>query len=442
MKKALTIALMATTTLSALAEKTSMTQPGIEQNGDSVYEKYHIESTDPRRGTPVIDMENGVLGIADDRGFTLQSKNGRFVFKPYLLIQTRLNLNYYDDEGLDKAYNQDNVANSGFAIPYAILGFTGRTFGHLDYNLSINASATGANVLQQAWVDYCVNPAVRFRAGKFKTPFTHAYLTTLGETLFPMLPTSLTATSIMPYTLNAVTPTIGTGFDLGFDIHGIIRINPQKRDGWHMGYEAGLWNGTGAGVNTATKTFSDDWHIPSLLYAGRITFMPWGQMPATQGNAHMLSSRHMLFGISGGLNVESESESTNDGRMGIEWSMLYRRWYAAAEGYWMHVGFTKRQKTTRSFNYWGAYAQLGYFFTHNLQGGVRYDFFDRNGSTNDGFLNMPAVVLNYYINRCNLKLSGMYQYTGRYGHSTQLDRDNDDLGISTHAASLQLQYSF
>ena len=28
----------------------------------------------------------------------------------------------------------------------------------------------------------------------------------------------------------------------------------------------------------------------------------------------------------------------------------------------------------------------------------------------------------------------MYQYTGRWGHQTQLDRDNDDLGIATHSA--------
>ena len=81
-----------------------------------------------------IDMENGVLGIADDRGFTLQSRNGKFVFKPYLMMQARGQVNYYDDEGLDKAYNQDNVANSGFALPYAILGFTGKTIGALDYN--------------------------------------------------------------------------------------------------------------------------------------------------------------------------------------------------------------------------------------------------------------------------------------------------------------------
>lgn len=387
-----------------------------------------------------IDMDNGVLGIADDRGFTLQSKDGRFVFKPYLFLQTRGQLNYYDDEGLDKAYNQDNVANSGFAVPYAILGFTGKTFGCLDYNLSINAAATGANVLQQAWIDYSISPAARFRAGKFKTPFTHAYLTTLGETLFPLLPTSLTTSAIMPHTLNAVNPQIGTGFDVGAEFHGQARLKPTTQ--WLMGYEVGLWNGSSSVVNGASKTFSDDWHIPSLLYAGRLTFMPWGSMPMTQGNSRMLKGRHMQFGVSGGLNVESESESTNDARLGAEFSMLYNRWYVGAEAYWMHVGFTSRQKIDTKFNYWGAYGQVGYFLLPTLQMGLRYDFMDRNNSSKDGFLNMPAFVCNYYIPKVHLKLSAMYQFTGRYGHDTQLDRDNDDLGISTHHASLQVQFSF
>lgn len=392
-------------------------------------------------GRERIDMENGVLGIADDRGFTLQSRNGRFVFKPYLFLQTRGQVNYYDDEGLDKAYNQDNVANSGFAVPYAILGFTGKTFGCLDYNLSINAAATGANVLQQAWIDYRVSPAARFRVGKFKTPFIHAFLTTLGETLFPVLPSSLTTSSIMPYSLNAVTPMIGTGFDVGVEFHGIVRLKPEK-SGWLAGYEVGLWNGSGSAVNGATKTFSDDWHIPSLLYAGRLSFMPWGQMPATQGNSRMLRGRHLLFGLSGGLNVESENESTNDARLGAEFSMLYNRWYVGAEAYWMHVGFTKRQKVSEKYNYWGGYGQVGYFVIPTVQLGFRYDFMDRNGSSKDGFLNMPAVVCNYYVPKAHLKLSAMYQFTGRYGHDTQLDRDNDDLGISTHHASVQLQFSF
>ena len=259
------------------------------------------------------DTENGVVSLAGRDGFTWSSNSGDFVFKPYLLVQTSANYNYYDDEGLDAAYNQDNVANSGFAIPYAVLGFTGKAFGIVTYNLSINAAASGGNLLQQAWADVKLRDEVAVRVGKFKTPFSHAILTTLGETLMPSLPSSLTTPVIMPHSLNAVAPKIGTGFDLGVEVHGMIR------DRW--GYQAGIFNGTGSAVNSATKTFSDDWHIPSLLYACRFTFQPKGVMPATQGNPRQLNLDRMLIGVSASFNVESENESTNDFRAGAEFAL-------------------------------------------------------------------------------------------------------------------------
>ena len=381
-----------------------------------------------------LNMDNGVIPIADDRGFTLQSNDGSFVFKPYLYLQSTLNFKYYDDEGLDKAYNQDNVANSGFAMPYAIIGFTGKAFGKIDYNVCINAAASGGNVLQQAWIDYAVSPELRFRVGKFKTPFTHAYLTTLGETLFSSLPTSLTAVAILPYSLNAVTPGIGTGFDLGVVVHGFLANK--------FGYELGLWNGTGSGQNGATKTISDDIHIPSLLYAGRLTYQPKGAMPMTQGNPKLQHEDKMLIGVSANYNVESENESTNDFRAGVEFAMLKNKWYIGAEAYYMHIGFTDRQKIDDTYNYWGGYAQVGYFVHPQMQLGLRYDFFDRNGTTKDGILNMPAATINYFVPKTNIKLSAMYQYIGRTGHETQLDRDMDDLGICTHMAQIMLQYAF
>lgn len=69
------------------------------------------------------DTENGVVSLAGREGFTIETKKGDFVFKPYLLVQTSANFNWYDDEGLDKAYNQDNIANSGFPflMPYLAL---------------------------------------------------------------------------------------------------------------------------------------------------------------------------------------------------------------------------------------------------------------------------------------------------------------------------------
>ena len=378
--------------------------------------------------------ENGVVSLAGKEGFSIATKKGDFVFKPYMLVQTSASVNYYDDEGLDPAYNQDNVHNSGFAVPYAILGFTGKAFDRLTFNLSINAAGSGAGILQQAWFDVKVREAFAIRVGKFKTPFSHAYLTTLGESLMPTLPVSLTSSVIMPYVLNAVTPNIGLGFDLGVEIHGLVK------DRW--GYEVGIFNGAGASTNSATKTFSDDWHIPSLLYAGRLTYMPRGVMPSNQGDPRRLHEDKMLFGLSGSLNVESENESTNDTRLGAEFAWLHRKLYLAAELYYMNVGFTRRQKIDETYHYLGGYVQAGYFVAPRVQLAARYDMFNRNGADKDGFLNMPAVGVNYFFRGCNLKLQAMYQFVGRWGHDTQLDRDNDNLGLATHSGTVMLQYSF
>ena len=380
------------------------------------------------------DTENGVVSLAGRKGFSIQSKKGDFVFKPYLMVQTAGSFNWYDDEGLDKAYNQDNIENAGFSVPYAVLGFTGKAFDKVSFNLSINAAASGAKILQQAWFDIKVVDPFAVKVGKFKTPFTHAFLTTLGGTLMPAMPTSLTAEVIMPYVLNAVTPSMSTGWDLGVEVHGLV--------GGKFGYEVGVWNGTGASTNLATKTFSDDWHIPSLLYGGRISYMPFGVMPSTQGDPNRLNENKLLIALSGNINVESENESTNDTRAGLEVSWLYKRLYLAGEAYYMHVGFTERQKISESYDYVGGYIQGGYFITKSLQAALRYDFMDRNALDADGFLNMPAIGFNYFFNRLNLKLQAMYQFTGRTGHETQLDRDLDDLGLSMHKGVIQLQYSF
>ncbi|MDR3118040.1 MAG: OprO/OprP family phosphate-selective porin [Mediterranea sp.] len=378
-------------------------------------------------------VENDIVSLAGKEGFTFKTKQGDFLFKPYMLVQASANFNYYDDEGLDKAYNQDNVANSGFAVPNAILGFTGKAFGRITFNLSINAAQSGGALLQQAWFDAAVNDRLRFRVGKFKTPFTHAYLTTLGETLFPALPISLTAPVIIPHSLNAVNPSIATGFDLGVQVHGTLGK-------WY--YQAGVFNGTGIGVNSAGKTLSDDYHIPSLLYAGRLAYMPKGAMPASQGNPDRLDDDKMLLGISTSYNVESESESTNDYRAGLEFAWIRNRWYIGAEAYFMNMKFTRRQQIAQAYNFIGGYVQAGYFVTDKLQLCARYDLYNRNGIDANGFLNMPAIGFNYFFSNCNLKLQAMYQYAGRTGHDTQLDRDNDDLGLSTHTGIVMLQYSF
>lgn len=379
-------------------------------------------------------VENDVVSLAGKKGFSFSTKAGDFLLKPYVLVQAAGVFNYYDGPGLETPY-ADNIANSGFAIPNAILGFTGKAFGKVTFNLSINAAQSGGALLQQAWFDVAVKESFRIRVGKFKTPFSHGYLTTLGETLFPSLPYSLNTAVILPYSLNDVNPAFATGFDLGVQIHGLVN------DRWN--YQVGIFNGTGISINSAKKTMSDDYKwLPSLLYSGRIAYMPKGQMPSTQGNPENLDDDKMSFALSASYNVEAESESSNDLRLGAEFSWIINRWYVAAEGYYLNMKFTKRQMISKAYNFWGAYVQAGYFITDKLQGALRYDFFDRNATDMGGLLNMPAVGVNYYFFNSNLKLQVMYQYMGRTGHATQTDRDDDGVGMPQHTAMAMLQYTF
>ena len=77
-------------------------------------------------------------------------------------------------------------------------------------------------------------------------------------------------------------------------------------------------------------------------------------MPATQGNPNRLNEDKIMFGISTSINVESENESTNDYRAGLEFAMLKNKLYLGAEVYYMNVGFTKRQKFPSHIITWAA----------------------------------------------------------------------------------------
>lgn len=378
-------------------------------------------------------IESDVIPLAGKKGFSFESKAGDFIFKPFVLVQTSAKMNYYDDEQIG-ADDQDNIANSGFEVGNALIGFAGKAFDKVTFNLTINAAQSGDALLQQAWFDLNVKDELRFRAGKFKTPFNQAYLVTLGETLFPTLPMSLTSSVNIPYSINSVNPNFATGFDLGVQVHGLLKNK------WE--YRVGIFNGTGISVNSAKKTLSDDLHIPSLLYSGRIAYMPKGVMPSHQGSPDDLNNDKFMIAASTSYNVEANWQASNDFRAGLEFSYLYKRWYFAAEAYLLNMDFVERQQVSHSYSFMGGYVQGGYFLNNKVQLAARYDFFDRNSSKTDGILNAPAIGANYYIAGYNLKLQAMYQYLGKWGHENQIDRDNDDLGLAQHYAQVMLQFSF
>jgi len=385
--------------------------------------------------SPDIDkyIDNGLISLADKDGITWQTKKGDFLFKPYTLVQTRGIFNYYDDEGLSLD-EEDNVLNSGFEIPYALLGFAGKAFDRITFNVALNAATTGSALLNQAWFDINLKDELRFRIGKFKTPFNQAYLVQNGQTLFPLLPASLTTRVNLPYDINSVNPVISTGFDVGVEMHGIL----QDR----FGYQLGIFNGTGISVNTATNSFSDENGLPSLLYAARMVYMPYGSMPDYQGDPNQLNEKHMLVGLSGSYNVEANYESSNDLRAGFEFALLSKRWYISAEGYLLSMDFVERQQQSPVYTFWGGYTQAGYFVSSKLQPAVRIDVLDRNSVDEKGILYLPALCLNYYMAGHNLKLQAMYQFMGKAGHNSTAEANDDDNSLSEHQVCIQFQFAF
>jgi len=378
-------------------------------------------------------IESELVSLAGKDGISWKSKSGDFLFKPYLLNQTRLNYNYYDDEGLNLA-EQDNVLNSGFSIPYALVGFAGKAFNKLTFNVALNAAKSGGAMLNQAWFDINMKDELRLRVGKFKTPFTNAYLVRVGQTLFMTPATSLTTAVNLDFDINAVNPVMATGFDLGVQLHGTLKDKLE--------YRLGIFNGTGISQNKATNTISDDSGIPSLLYATRVAYMPMGKMPLHQGDPSDLNNMRMSFATSLSYNVEANYESSNDLRAGLEFSALINKWYFSAEAYLLNMDFVERQQIKESATFWGSYMQAGYFISERLQPAVRFDIMDRNSTKEDGFLYVPAVGLNYFFMGHNLKLQAMYQYTGKSGHENNFKANDDDNGIPEHMGCLQLQFAF
>jgi hypothetical protein len=358
-------------------------------------------------------LESDVISLVGKKGIRWESRNGDFYFRPYLLAIGRTQFHYVDDEGLELS-DPDNVVKTGFGIPQAIVGFAGKAFRRIAFNLVINAADAGCPcMLNQAWFNYSVSEPLRIQFGKFKTPMHRAYLVRLGETLLPAPPTSLTTRVNVPYSLNALNPAVATGIDVGLQVSGAIK---EKFE-----YQIGAFNGTGITVNMT----------------------PLGAMPLSEGDPTDTEVRRMLIALSSSFNVEANNESSNDFRAACEFALQARRFYWSSEFYLLNMDFVERQRISESLFFYGAYTQAGYLLASvPLQPAVRVEIFDRNSSDENGILYFLSGGINWYILGQNLKVQLMYQYLGRHGHDGAFEANDDDNGLSEHMAIAQFQFSF
>jgi len=377
-------------------------------------------------------VESNVISLAGRSGFRWQSKTGAFLFNPYVLAQARLAVNYVDDEGLNLA-DPDNFINTGFGIPNALLGVAGRAFNKLTFNLTVNLACAGkACLLNQVWTDINVRDEFRIRVGKFKTPMHWSTQVRLGQTQFPILPESLSTIVNIPFDINAVNPALLTGFDIGIMFHGRVANKFE--------YQVGIFNGEGIGVNAPTSSLSDDTNVPSLLYAARVAYTPFGPLGLQEGGPEAPRDLRLSIGASVSYNVEANFETSNDLRAGLEVALSVEGFYWSLEGYLLHMDFVERQDDAPSYLFWGAHTQAGYTFQMGLEPVVRVEVFDRNSVDEGGVLIMPSVGLNYYLYKQNLKIQAMYRYLARAGHDDDFAANDDDNSMSEHVFVLQLQF--
>ncbi len=382
---------------------------------------------------PATEMESNVISLIGKEGFQIKSSDATFSFKPYIFLQTRGQFHQVDDEGLGLA-DYDNITNTGFGVQNALVGFAGKSFDIITFNIALNVAKGGsAKLMPQAWFDVMFDQAFRFKMGKFKTPMFRAFGVRLGNKLFADAPQSLITRVNIPYNLNSANPTFITGFDVGAQFHGLIKNKLE--------YQLGLFNGTGSGQNNATSSLSDDFSAPSWLYSARLAFVPFGAMPAHTGTVAS-DDLKLSIGASASYNVEANGESTNDLRYAGELSLLFKKLYFSTEGYGMRMDFTERQRTARGFDFWGWYAQTGYMLATGTQPTVRLEIMDRNSTTEDGFLLIPAVGVNQFMFGQSLKLQVMYQQLLKQGHASKFAENDDDNGIPEHKFIAQVQFAF
>lgn len=189
---------------------------------------------------PPIDEER-VKAIAQDEikktrplagwkdGFYLESRDGDFKLKLRGLIQA-------DARWFPNASGDDGT--SAFFLRRVRPTFEGTVYKYFDYKIMPDFGGSGSTSispsLQDAYVDIKYFPYARFRAGKYKTPFSLERLQSGANLIF--IERSL-AQNIPP------------NRDVGFMLHGDPFSNGV------LCYELGLFNGTvEAARSTATST--------------------------------------------------------------------------------------------------------------------------------------------------------------------------------------------
>ena len=249
---------------------------------------------------------------------------------------------------LQVRYTTDENEIDEFRIRRARLKISGNFANDVRFLLLLDATTTP--ILWKAHIDVAFLPCFSLRAGQFKTPFSHEYLTSSAK--------------LSTIDRSQAVTKLAMKYDIGLQANGRFEC---------LKYDIGMFNGTG-------KNEPDDNNFKDIV--GMIV-----AQPIKDGEIGL----SYYFGKSG---LDKEKKDRIGAYISIAHSSL------TIDGEFIHAqdGSLKRN---------GWYAQLAYFFLFNLQGLIRYDTYDPDKNIPGNSSKVLIVGLNFFKNR-NTKLQINY----------------------------------
>src|SRR5262249_41655967 len=245
--------------------------------------------------------------------------------------------------------------------------------------------------------DASKNGRFQISAGQFKVPLGRQELTSSNKQLFA--------------DRDILSGEFSRGRDIGVQLWGLLAHDKVT-------YYAGIFNG-----NAAARLENDN---DKYQYNARLLFQPFGD--AKYSESDFESKDHPLFAIAGEFESNNLHHATNaddlDTRIfGLDGVFKYKGVFLFAEYFWRH----RTPEVAPAFDSNGFHAEASVFLVRDkLEVGARWAGYDPSDLIPDNDRTEVGGVVNYYLNKHNLKLQGDFR---QIEDDSSLDRKSKELRI-------------
>ena len=321
--------------------------------------------------------------------------NGAITFTPGLRVQPR--------------YTYDNAdGNNDFFVARVRFKGAGNAFGIATYFTELKLDNVGrfartvSAQIENAWMNFALQPALAVRVGLYDAVFSRDALTSDSKLLFmdrSLVKDALTAVGLADNTVGLLAHSRPA--------KGRVEISGGVFD--NLAFETG---GTGANARQAD----------GAMVQGRIGFhaldpAPVGGYGDYQGS-YLGSGRRLSIAVSAAYLTKAKIDTTQVDLLGFGADVFFNtgRFTAQAE-----YGQYDQDASTGDVLGKGWYAQAGYLVTSRIELAARYQQLDPTDASASDRVDWTSVGANYYVRGHNLKVQA--DYTFKHEQVSQVNND-------------------